>query len=138
MRLPAEGSLYSLTLWDGDTFVYRYKGEPGAMTVRLLLATRKLPHGSWWWRATVLGALNIGVFFALLFLAAYRLPGGIAAVLGAVQPLLTVGLAIPLLGQLPSGRALLGGVTGLFGVALVVLQATARLDAVGVLAGLGG
>ena len=32
MRLPAEGSLYSLTLWDGDTFVYRYKGEPGAMT----------------------------------------------------------------------------------------------------------
>ena len=34
----------------------------------LLLATRKLPRGSWWWRAAVLGALNIGVFFALLFL----------------------------------------------------------------------
>jgi hypothetical protein len=32
MRLPAEGLLYSLAHWDGDTFVYRYKGEPGAMT----------------------------------------------------------------------------------------------------------
>ncbi len=31
MRLPAEGSLYPLTHWDGDTFVYRYKGEPGKM-----------------------------------------------------------------------------------------------------------
>lgn len=28
---------------------------------------RRLPHGSWWWRAAVLGVLNIGAFFALLF-----------------------------------------------------------------------
>jgi CubicO group peptidase (beta-lactamase class C family) len=32
MRLPADGSLFSLTHWDGDTFVYRYKEEPGAIT----------------------------------------------------------------------------------------------------------
>jgi probable blue pigment (indigoidine) exporter len=45
----------------------------------LVAITRRLPQGSWWWRAFVLGALNIGVFFALLFVAAYRLPGGVAA-----------------------------------------------------------
>ncbi len=32
MRLPADGSLFPLMHWDGDTFVYRYKEEPGAIT----------------------------------------------------------------------------------------------------------
>ena len=53
----------------------------------LLAVTRRLPTGSWWWRAAVLGTLNIGAFFALLFVSAYRLPGGVAALLGAVGPL---------------------------------------------------
>lgn len=104
----------------------------------LLAVTRTLPRGAWWWKAAVLGALNIGVFFALLFIAAYRLPGGVAAVLGAVQPLLAAGLAVPLLGERLSGRALAAGLAGVGGVALVVLKATARLDGVGVLAGLAG
>jgi len=34
----------------------------------------------------VLGTLNIGAFFALLFVAAYRLPGGVAAIIIAAQP----------------------------------------------------
>ncbi|GAA0678095.1 EamA family transporter [Kitasatospora atroaurantiaca] len=104
----------------------------------LLAATRRLPRGDWWWRAAVLGALNIGVFFALLFIAAYRLPGGVAAVLGAIQPLLAAGLAVPLLGERVGRRALLAGLAGVLGVALVVLRATARLDVIGVLAGLAG
>ena len=29
-----------------------------------------LPRGSWWWRAAALGGLNIGLFFALFFIAA--------------------------------------------------------------------
>jgi CubicO group peptidase (beta-lactamase class C family) len=32
MRLPADGSLFPLMHWDGDTFVYRYKEEPGVIT----------------------------------------------------------------------------------------------------------
>jgi CubicO group peptidase (beta-lactamase class C family) len=32
MRLPADGMLFPLMHWDGDTFVYRYKEEPGAIT----------------------------------------------------------------------------------------------------------
>ena len=41
----------------------------------LLAVTRTLPPGSWWWRSAILGTLNIGAFFAFLFIAAYRLPG---------------------------------------------------------------
>jgi CubicO group peptidase (beta-lactamase class C family) len=32
MRLPADGSLFILKHWNGDTFVYRYKEEPGVIT----------------------------------------------------------------------------------------------------------
>ncbi|WP_404869548.1 EamA family transporter [Kitasatospora griseola] len=124
--LPADRPLLTATL----------RALPAGLV--LLAVTRRLPSGSWWWRSAVLGTLNIGVFFALLFVAAYRLPGGVAAVLGAIQPLLAAGLAVPLLGERFGRRALLAGTVGVFGVALVVLRATARLDAIGVLAGLAG
>ncbi|WP_441246162.1 EamA family transporter [Kitasatospora sp. McL0602] len=106
--------------------------------VALLVVGRRLPEGAWWWRTAVLGGLNIGVFFALLFIAAYRLPGGVAAVLGAVQPLIATGLAWPLLGERAGARRVAAGVAGVLGVALVVLRAGARLDTLGVLAGLAG
>lgn len=74
-----------------------------ALPVGLLLTVifRQLPKGVWWWRILVLGLLNIGLFQALLFVAVYRLPGGVAATAGAVQPLLVVLLAWPILGELP-------------------------------------
>lgn len=106
--------------------------------VLLVAITRQLPTGSWWWRAVVLGFLNIGAFFALLFVAAYRLPGGVAAVVGAVQPLVVAVVAVPLLQQRLRPRTVLAGVAGLGGVALLVLRADARLDAVGVAAALAG
>ncbi len=87
-------------------------------------------------KAAVLGALNIGAFFPLLFLAAYRLPGGVAAVVGSVGPLFVVGLAALLLGDRPTVRALVTAVAAAFGVSLVVLKAGAALDLVGVVAGL--
>lgn len=98
----------------------------------------RLPAGWWWWRALVLGSLNIGLFFALLFLAAYRLPGGIAATLGAIQPLLVAGLAWLLLSQKPSGLTLLAGVGGVVGVGLLLFGPAVSLDPVGILAALGG
>ncbi|MGW4500263.1 EamA family transporter [Micromonospora sp. NPDC004336] len=104
----------------------------------LVAVTRRLPKGAWWWRATVLGALNIGFFFALLFVAAYRLPGGVAATVGAVQPLLVAALSAGLLGDRLTPRTVLAGAAGVAGVGLLVLRADARLDAAGVLAALGG
>ncbi|MFJ9774612.1 EamA family transporter [Kitasatospora sp. NPDC101157] len=104
----------------------------------LIALTRTLPKGGWWWRALVLGALNIGGFQALLFIAAYRLPGGIAATVGAVQPLVTAGLSAALLGDRLTPRTVLSGIAGVAGVSLLVLRANARLDAIGVAAALGG
>ena len=104
----------------------------------LLAATRKLPTGAWWWKSAVLGLLNIGVFFTLLFAAAYRLPGGMAAVLGAAQPLIVAGLTVLLLTERVRLRTVLAGVLGAGGVTMAVLTAAARLDTVGILAGLAG
>ncbi|WP_244181447.1 EamA family transporter [Streptomyces curacoi] len=102
----------------------------------LLAAARVLPRGVWWGKALVLGALNIGAFFPLLFLSAYRLPGGMAAVVGSVGPLFVVGLSALLLGQRPTARTVLTGIVAAFGVSLVVLKAAGALDLVGVLAAL--
>lgn len=104
----------------------------------LLAITRSLPTGDWWWRAAVLGTLNIGAFFALLFVSAYRLPGGVAAVLGAAQPLIVAGLTVLLLTERVALRTVIAGVVGAGGVALTVLTAHARLDPIGILAGVAG
>ncbi|GAA3759971.1 hypothetical protein GCM10022379_29890 [Micromonospora maritima] len=104
----------------------------------LLALTRRRPHGLWWGRAALLGALNIGAFFPLLFVAAYRLPGGTAAVLGAVQPLLVVALTVALLRDRPGRPALLAAVAAPAGVGLVVLRPDAGLDPLGLAAGLAG
>jgi probable blue pigment (indigoidine) exporter len=104
----------------------------------LVAITRLLPSGSWWWRSLVLGTLNIGAFNALLFVGAYRLPGGVAATVGAIQPLLVAVLSAGLLRQRLSVRTVLTAIAGVFGVGLLVLRATAHLDMLGVLAAVGG
>ncbi|WP_086740576.1 EamA family transporter [Streptomyces glaucescens] len=103
----------------------------------LLALARVLPRGIWWGKAAVLGALNIGAFFPLLFLSAYRLPGGMAAVVGSVGPLFVIGLSALLLGRRPATRSVLTAIVAAFGVSLVVLKAAGSLDALGVLAALG-
>lgn len=103
----------------------------------LLLVVRRLPAGAWWWRVLVLGALNFSVFWVLLFVAAYRLPGGVAATVGAVQPLVVIALARLLIGTAIRLTAVLAAVAGLGGVALLVLTPQSALDPVGVAAGLG-
>ena len=100
--------------------------------------TRRLPTGSWWWRSLVLGVLNIGAFFALLFVAAFRLPGGVAATAGAIQPLVAAGLAAVLLGEAFTRRTAFAGTTGITGVAMLVLSPDAALDPIGVAAALAG
>ncbi|MBB1159376.1 EamA family transporter [Amycolatopsis dendrobii] len=104
----------------------------------LLAAGRTLPTGRWWWRALVLGVVNIGAFFFLLFVAAYLLPGGVAAVILTLQPVLVLVLAAVVLGDRIRLAQVVACVLGIGGVALLVLQPSARLDPVGVLAGLGG
>lgn len=109
-----------------------------ALPVGLLLLTlgRRLPSGVWWWRALVLGALNIGMFFALLFIAAYRLPGGVVATLMAIQPFLVALLAWVILAEQPALRIFLAAFFGLLGVGLIVMGPKAHFDMVGIIAGM--
>ena len=44
----------------------------------LILWCRRWPEKAAWWKLVITGILNIGAFQALLFVAAYRLPGGVA------------------------------------------------------------
>ena len=104
----------------------------------LLLVFRTLPRGHWWWRVTVLGALNFTFFWAMLFVSAYRLPGGVAATVGAVQPLIVIVLAHLVMGRKMTTKAILAALAGLAGVALLVLTPHAALDPVGIAAGLAG
>lgn len=103
-----------------------------------VLWSRRLPEGEWWWRAAVLGFLNIGAFFALLFIGAFRLPGGVAATAGAIQPLVASGIAVWLLGERFTRRTALAGAAGVLGVALLVLGPEAALDPIGVVAAAAG
>lgn len=100
----------------------------------LLLLTRQMPARRHWWRLLVLGALNIGVFQALLFVAAYRLPGGLAAVLGAIQPLLVMLLAWAVDGRSPALATLGSAVAGLFGMAVLLLSPQTLFEPVGMAA----
>lgn len=98
----------------------------------LLAVTRRLPRGAWWWKSAVLGLLNFGAFFPLLFLGAYRLPGGVAGTVSAVLPLLVAVLGFFVLHIRPTGRTLLAGAVGVIGVALLVLRGSARVDPLGI------
>ncbi|MEW2166599.1 EamA family transporter [Streptomyces sp. NPDC007084] len=104
----------------------------------LLGLTRVLPRGVWWWRAVVLGVLNIGAFFYLLFLAAYHLPGGVAALVMSVQPMIVLVLSSLLLRDKIRPLHVISCVIGAAGVSLLVLQPHAGLDTTGVVAGLLG
>jgi probable blue pigment (indigoidine) exporter len=98
----------------------------------LVAMARRVPSGVWWWRSFVLGMLNVGLFFPLIFAGAYRLPGGVASTIGAVSPLLVVGLSFVIGGARPQARVLLAGVGGVIGVGLLVLSSQARIDPIGV------
>ncbi|WP_198158328.1 EamA family transporter [Enterovibrio coralii] len=104
----------------------------------MLVFCRRLPQGQWWWRALVLGTLNIGAFFYLLFLAAYSMPGGIAALLISSQPLWVLLFGAVLLRQAFTAQHILACVVGALGVAGLVIQSDASLNVTGVSASILG
>lgn len=107
--------------------------------VLLTVCLRQLPQGIWFWRILLLGSLNIGIFQALLFIAAYRLPGGVTAtIVGAIQPLLVVFFSWVILNEKPSKLSILAAIAGFVGVGLLVLDPSAHLDLVGFMAAIAG
>lgn len=104
----------------------------------LLLLVRQLPTGIWWSRTLILAALNFAFFWVMLFVAAYRLPGGVAATVGAVQPLIVIALSRIYLGRPIRALTVVAGVVGIVGVAFLVMTPQAALDPVGVAAAFAG
>lgn len=103
----------------------------------LLAFARRLPHGHWWWRSAVLGLLNIGAFFVLIYEAAQRLPSGIASTTMAMAPMVMMMIAWLLLGQRPALLPLSGAGIGLFGVVLMLAGGGGSVDPWGVAASAG-
>ncbi len=134
------GSTYLVTTQflppDRPLLAAAVRALPGGLI--LTLASRRLPQGHWWGRALVLGTLNIGVFFYLLFVAAYHLPGGVASLVGSIQPVFVLLLSALLLRDAIRSRQVAACLLGALGVGLLVLGPGADLDTVGVLAGIGG
>lgn len=106
--------------------------------ILLLIIMRQLPQGIWWLRVIILGILNFSLFWWLLFISAYRLPGGVAATVGAVQPLIVLFLSRWLLQTRLSWLSISAALGGIFGVAILILTPNAALDPIGIIAGLGG
>jgi probable blue pigment (indigoidine) exporter len=100
----------------------------------MLAFGREMPKGRWRWRSLALGFFNIGIFFALLFLAAARLPGGVAATVGAIQPLLVALMVWGIFAERPSIRTFMLASVGIAGVACLVLSSRVRLDLIGIIA----
>ena len=91
-----------------------------------------------WGRLALLSLLNIGCFQALLFVAAYRLPGGIAAIVGATMPLLVMTLHWLFDDRRPSALATLAALAAVGGMTLIFGRSELPLDPVGLAAAAGG
>ncbi|MGD7001765.1 EamA family transporter [Corynebacterium halotolerans] len=104
----------------------------------LLAWFRVLPSGAWWWKSIVLGVLNIGAFFALLFWATFLLPGGVAAVITNTSPLWVIALSPILLGARVRSLQLAAAVVAVVGVATLVFSPGAQLNPQGIVVGLAG
>jgi probable blue pigment (indigoidine) exporter len=103
----------------------------------LLALSRHLPTGRWWIKVFILGALNFSIFWWLLFVAAYRLPGGLAATVTSIQPLIVLMLAKLILSNSIKPASVVAAIMGMTGVAIVILTPQAEIDVIGVVAALG-
>jgi probable blue pigment (indigoidine) exporter len=125
--VPAGLALVALAAVRSRRSIWRHAERPDAV------GAARSP----WWHTLVLAMCNFGVFFPLLAVAVYRLPGGVAAAAGGLQPLLVAGGTLVAGGGRPRGRDLAVGVVAAAGVAMVVIRPGAGLDPLGVVAAVG-
>lgn len=100
----------------------------------LLVVCRSIPHGAWWWKSLVLGALNMSAFFALVYLAAQLLPTSVASVIMATSPVAMMTIAWTVLSERPGTLPAIGAGLGIAGVCAMVLTGEESVDLGGVLA----
>lgn len=131
--------------WGSNYYVVReflpadhpvYGGLLRALPAGLLLLAvcRRLPRGAWWWRSLVLGTLNVGAFFVLIYVAAQHLPTSVASTVMATSPMVMMLFAWLVLRDPPHARHLTGAGLGIVGVALMLLTGVVAVDVRGVAA----
>ncbi|MCP2349756.1 DMT family transporter [Nonomuraea roseoviolacea] len=120
--LPADHPLYGAAI----------RALPAGLL--LLLVRRRLPRGSWWGRSLLLGTLNMGAFFALVYLAAQTLPTSVASTIMATSPVVMMLFAWAALSERPRAAHAAGAVIGIAGVCLLLLRGATAVNATGVLA----
>lgn len=103
----------------------------------LLLWLRQLPARFEWPRLALLAFFNIAAFQGLLFVAAYRLPGGIAALVAACQPLILMAILWLAERQLPRRLAFVAALVGIAGMALLLNAGAHSWDKIGLAAAAG-
>ena len=116
--------------------------SPGWMTIYRLLPTglffwaiyQGFPQGIWRRRTMFMGTGLLGLMF-FVFVAAFRLPGGMAGTIMATLPLQTLFFIWLLKGDRPALPQILAALFGVGGVALLVLKAV-NVDMLGVAAAL--
>ena len=126
LLLPADAPLWGSAL----------RALPAGLV--LLLIARRLPHGIQWARSALLGLLNVGGFFVLLYFAAQLLPTSVASSIMAASPLVLALFAWALAGQQPTARMFAGAAVGILGVLLLVAGGVGAIDPWGVAASAAG
>ncbi|MFD2177240.1 DMT family transporter [Veronia pacifica] len=126
-------SVVSLFLSDLSPFwVAVWRALPAGLLL-LLLKPGKPPLR--WTRMFQLSTLNITLFFPLLFIAAYRLPGSVAGTLGATLPLQLMFVQWLFEGKKPDIKNLLLALVGLAGI-ILILNPSSDIDPYGAIAAL--
>ncbi len=102
--------------------------------ILLLAIARRRPRGAWWWRTAILGLLNVGAFFLLVYLSAQLLPTSVAASVMALAPVALAGFAWLLVGERPRVTLAAGAVVAIAGTLLLVWRGTGEVTATGLAA----
>lgn len=104
----------------------------------LIAISRYRPSGAQWKQLLLLSFFNFTCFQGLLFIAAYRLPGGLAAVIGAIQPLVVLALGWIVLTDKPAKLTFFACITAIVGMAMLIISPMmnqgVRWDEVGIIA----
>lgn len=124
---------------DRPLFVASGRVVPAGLVLLIIgmLSHRPDPRILNWRQLATLAFFNFGVFFPLLIAAIYRLPGGVAASVGGLQPLLVALGGYVLVGVKPKRVDLVIGAVAAAGVAMVVVRPGAQIDPIGVFAAVG-
>lgn len=102
----------------------------------LLAFNRVLPKGKDWLKVIILGILNMGLLQMMVFVAAYRLPGGLAAILVALQPFIVMVLMTTVAKVRLPTAAWIAGLSGFVGMILMLYSPNMTIDWIGVVAAL--